>query len=125
MRQKDAPLAGGAHVRSLSASGQSADADRSDGGADTTSPCLPESFSGGEEAAFSRFAIALGLTPREEEVFSHLIKGCTSAQIAQRMFVSRNTVLTHLKSIYRKADVHSKADILDLYEGFETSSPRD
>ncbi len=92
---------------------------------ETSIPDAPESPDPAD-SALARFVVAYGLTPREEEVFSHLIRGRTSAQIAERMFVSKNTVLTHLKSIYRKADVHSKAEILDLYderfEGQESQS---
>lgn len=63
-----------------------------------------------------RFSRKYGLTQREEEVFGLLLRGRTSKQIADKLFVSNNTVLTHLKSIYRKTSVHSKAQIIELFE---------
>ena len=49
------------------------------------------------------------LTPREREVLRLLGGGCTQAQIAARLGVSPNTVISHLKNAYRKLDVHSAA----------------
>lgn len=69
-----------------------------------------------EQSNLSRFSERYGFTQREEEVFALLLKGRTSKQIADRLFVSNNTVLTHLKSIYRKTNVHSKTQIVDLFE---------
>ena len=63
-----------------------------------------------------QFSQKYGFTRREEEVFELLLKGRTSKQIADKLFVSNNTVLTHLKSIYRKVGVHSKTQIMDLFE---------
>jgi DNA-binding NarL/FixJ family response regulator len=46
-----------------------------------------------------------GLTPREQEVLSHLATGCTNKEIAQDLFISEKTVKTHLASIFRKLNV--------------------
>jgi len=46
-----------------------------------------------------------GLTPREQEVLSHLATGCTNKEIAQDLFISEKTVKTHLSSIFRKLKV--------------------
>ena len=37
----------------------------------------------------------------------------TEAQMAEQLFVSRNTVKTHLKSVYRKLEVSSRADAVE------------
>ena len=49
------------------------------------------------------------LTTREVQVLWWLAQGCTYARIADRLGVSLHTVTTHIKSIYRKLDVHCAA----------------
>jgi DNA-binding CsgD family transcriptional regulator len=49
------------------------------------------------------------LTPREVQVLWCLAQGCTYARIADRLGVSLHTVTTHIKSVYRKLDVHCAA----------------
>ena len=53
-----------------------------------------------------------GLTPRESEILYHLGKGCTNADIAERLFVSENTVKFHIKNIYIKLDVKNRIQAL-------------
>jgi LuxR family transcriptional regulator, maltose regulon positive regulatory protein len=48
-----------------------------------------------------------GLTPREVDVL-RLLPSATNVEIAADLYVSVNTVKTHLKSIYRKLDVASR-----------------
>ena len=50
------------------------------------------------------------LSPRELDVLRHLSAGMDTNQIAADLYVSRNTVRTHIKSIYRKLSVSSKRD---------------
>jgi len=49
------------------------------------------------------------LSEREQEVLDRLIAGKTNAQIAAELFVSVNTISFHVKQIYRKLHVHSRA----------------
>ncbi len=49
-----------------------------------------------------------GLTSREVEVLGLVAEGLTSAQVAQRLFLSPRTVHRHLNSIYRKLGVSSR-----------------
>ena len=49
------------------------------------------------------------LTNRETEVLRLLAHGCSYAEISKTLGVSPNTVITHIKSAYRKLDVHSAA----------------
>ena len=37
----------------------------------------------------------------------------TDAQMAEQLFVSRNTVKSHVKSLYRKLEVSSRADAVE------------
>ncbi|MGN6562117.1 MAG: helix-turn-helix transcriptional regulator [Thermomicrobiales bacterium] len=50
-----------------------------------------------------------GLTPRELEVLQLVAQGLTSAEVAERLYLSPRTVSTHLTSIYTKLDVSSRA----------------
>jgi DNA-binding NarL/FixJ family response regulator len=49
------------------------------------------------------------LTPREMEVLTLLAQGMTNKGIAEALVISVNTVKRHLRSIYDKLDVHSRA----------------
>jgi predicted ATPase/DNA-binding CsgD family transcriptional regulator len=50
-----------------------------------------------------------GLTPREIEVLGMVAKGLTDADVAEHLVVSLRTVHAHLRSIYRKLDVHTRS----------------
>lgn len=52
----------------------------------------------------------LSLTDRETEIVRQLAKGLTRAELAKDMFISVNTLKTHLQSIYRKFDVSTASD---------------
>lgn len=48
------------------------------------------------------------LSPREQEVLQYLADGLSSAEVADRMCISRKTVKNHLASIYDKLGTHDK-----------------
>jgi non-specific serine/threonine protein kinase len=50
-----------------------------------------------------------GLTGREIEVLRLVAQGLTSAQVAERLIISTVTVSTHLRNIYSKIGVNSRA----------------
>ena len=52
------------------------------------------------------------LSVREQEVLEFITKGFTSDEIAALMSVSRHTVLTFVRRIYTKLEVHSKAEAI-------------
>ncbi|MDD5806022.1 MAG: helix-turn-helix transcriptional regulator [Eggerthellales bacterium] len=54
------------------------------------------------------------LSPRELEVLDLILKGNTVAAISKKLFISENTVRGHFKHIYRKMNVHSKQELVDL-----------
>jgi DNA-binding CsgD family transcriptional regulator len=47
------------------------------------------------------------LTPREIEVLGLIARGCTYAKVGSQLGISVHTVSTHVKSAYRKLNVHS------------------
>jgi len=49
------------------------------------------------------------LSPRELQVLQHLAEMLTTAEIAAALFVSVNTVRTHIRSILRKLDVSARS----------------
>jgi len=51
----------------------------------------------------------LGLTEREAEVLTLATQGLRNAEIAERLFISVNSVKTHVRHVYRKIDVHNRA----------------
>ena len=46
------------------------------------------------------------LSDRELDVLRLLAQGCTNQEIAQALYISINTVKTHLKTAYDKLGVH-------------------
>lgn len=56
----------------------------------------------------------VSLTLREREVLRAVAQGLTSAEIAQRLFISKETVDTHRKRILAKAHVKNTAELVRL-----------
>jgi len=52
------------------------------------------------------------LTRRETEILEQVADGKTRSRIASEMFIDLETVKSHLKNIYSKLDVHSRADAI-------------
>ncbi len=59
-----------------------------------------------------------GLSARETEVFLLLAKNKEARAIADELFVSFNTVRTHIKNIYMKLDVHNRRELQDVIDSF-------
>jgi DNA-binding NarL/FixJ family response regulator len=52
------------------------------------------------------------LTRRETEILEHIATGKSRKRIADELFIDLETVKSHIKNIYHKLDVHSKADAI-------------
>lgn len=52
------------------------------------------------------------LSPREQEIATLVSQGMTTREIASRAFISENTVKQHLKRIFAKTGVHSRAELV-------------
>ncbi|MGO1833485.1 MAG: LuxR C-terminal-related transcriptional regulator [Actinomycetaceae bacterium] len=54
------------------------------------------------------------LSPREQEIARYVSQGMTTREIAEKAFVSQNTVKQHIKRIFAKTDVHSRAELVQF-----------
>jgi len=52
------------------------------------------------------------LTTREREVLNMAVQGCTNADIATRLYISRRTVETHRSNMMRKLGMHNQTDLV-------------
>ena len=60
----------------------------------------------------SRVRRLAGLTDRQLEVLSRLMRGERVPTIAKSLYVSQSTVRNHLVGIFKHFDVHSQAELL-------------
>ena len=74
---------------------------------------------GAEESSAQRRQHTL-LSKREEEVLRLVAEGLTNKEIAQRLFVTENTVKTHVTSLFNKLGVDSRARAVAVaaHQGF-------
>ena len=65
-----------------------------------------------DEDADSQDGTSAGeLSEREKEVIVEVVKGLSNKEIAENMFISVNTVMTHRRNISRKLQIHSPAGL--------------
>ncbi|MFR5828652.1 MAG: response regulator transcription factor [Adlercreutzia equolifaciens] len=55
-----------------------------------------------------------GLSDRETEIAFLLARGYSRPYIREKLFISKNTVATHIRHIYGKLGIHSKEELIDL-----------
>lgn len=65
------------------------------------------------------YAKAHGLTPRQGEVCLLLVLGGSVGDIADELYISKDTVKTHVKSLYTKTGAHSRQELIAAVYGFE------
>lgn len=64
------------------------------------------------EEACRQIAERYRLTAREQEVLELLVRGKSGPQISETLVLSKATVKTHTYNIYRKLEVHTRAELL-------------
>ena len=55
----------------------------------------------------------LGVSEREAEIVSLLVEGLSNQEIAKKLFISPNTVKTHIKNIYAKLGVSNRLQLFN------------
>lgn len=90
---------------------------------DDVEPTVSPSRDDAVAAAVSGIARDFGLSPRETEVAELLAKGRSLPFVQGELYISSGTAQTHARHIYRKLDVHSRQEFLDLVEA-RLSSPQ-
>lgn len=66
------------------------------------------------QEALVRIAEEYQLSPREKEVFYLLADGITNQDISDRLCISINTTKKHVNSIYRKLNINSRTNLLEI-----------
>lgn len=66
----------------------------------------------------SQALVPPALSPREREVLNELARGATYADIAAALFVSENTVKTHVSSLYTKLAASRRSEALKIARSF-------
>lgn len=69
---------------------------------------------------------SVGLSPREAEVLALIAQGLSNQEIADRVFISLNTVKSYIRSVYRKIGVERRGQAVAwaLMNGFKPESLR-
>lgn len=52
------------------------------------------------------------LTKQEKVILQLVVNGSNNKQVGEQLFISKHTVITHRKNIYRKLDATSLADLI-------------
>ena len=60
------------------------------------------------------FAMIEPLSLQEERILNLLVSGFSYQEIAQELWISINTVKTHVKSVYRKLNVSRRREARDV-----------
>lgn len=91
----------------------------------------PHTTEAGEDSASDRpetsgtnleeLAAKYTLSPREQEVLLLLLQGQTNQNIGEQLFISTNTVKTHISKIYQKVGVNRRYELLTLFKNVKLS----
>jgi DNA-binding CsgD family transcriptional regulator len=96
-------------VRTASGRWLSVYADRLDGPQGPQVAVMLEPVAPGELS--SLFLRAHGLTPSQERVAALALRGLTTRQIAEELFISMNTVQEHLTGVFDRVGVRSRREL--------------
>lgn len=65
---------------------------------------------------FNKIVEQYHLSPRESEILPLIYRGRSAKHIAERLFISEGTVKTHTYNIYRKMDIHTRDELMNIVE---------
>lgn len=77
-----------------------------------------QSLTDSNQEDFTEKFKSLDLSKREIEVLSNIANGLSNDEIADKMYVSKNTVKTHIKNIYMKLDVKNRIQAIKKVHAF-------
>lgn len=69
-----------------------------------------------DRAAVVSIGERFGLSDREREIMAYVARGRSTPYIRDKLFVSANTVNSHIRRIYKKTGTHSRQEVIDLFE---------
>lgn len=82
-----------------------------EGAALGAAPAVPDGTA--LEARIAGLPERLGISSREAQIMLLFAQGHSANWIAEDLVISKNTVRSHIRSIYTKLDVHSRRELLD------------
>ncbi len=80
---------------------------------DRVQDVIMQSYLSSKSKAPNREESEVVLTEREKEIVKFVVKGYTSQQIAEQLFISPRTVDTHRSNIMKKMDVKNSAELVN------------
>ncbi|WP_020375284.1 helix-turn-helix domain-containing protein [Sulfobacillus thermosulfidooxidans] len=90
---------------------------------DTTTVQMPPSLSEQDLEMWAE-SLSVHLTPQELRICHYLLSGLSHPQIAEQLYISPNTLKTHLRNIYRKTAVKNRFELVTLItQGKRASRP--
>ena len=65
------------------------------------------------------FSSVVKLTMREKEIVQLVVSGLTTVEIAEKLFLSTNTIETHRRNIYRKLNIKNLPDLVNFAHSYD------
>ena len=72
-----------------------------------------------DEERLARFCERFGISKREREIVGEVMAGKSNRDIEKALFISQNTVKNHLYSVYQKAGVGSRSQLIHRILSFD------
>ena len=69
-----------------------------------------------------QFASRYGLSRRETDLLRLILGGLTNKEIAERLYISENTVKFHVRNLLHKTDCSKRKELLSLFDSFRSSN---
>ena len=76
----------------------------------------------GQKIEQSGMLEGLGLSPREKEVASLLLQGHSAKEIAKKLEITVSTANFHIKNLYKKLNISSRAELFARFTSYNISS---
>jgi DNA-binding NarL/FixJ family response regulator len=64
-----------------------------------------------------------GLTNRERAILAYLVKGYSLPYIRNELYIAQSTIDMRVRHVYRKLDIHSRKELIDLIHSKELLEP--